>query len=169
MSRMFSVISENRIKAQVPRKPGTYLLLFESGKHDEVKIGKAGVLQVRPGFYLYVGSAFSPGGLRARLARHTREDKRNHWHIDYLSRHLQLVEIWFTDTPRQIEHQVAGFISSHLEVGLPLIGFGSSDCECDTHLFYTHRRPSVGQLRDTIGILGGERIPWERILGEKGG
>ncbi len=163
------MISENQIAAQVPKKPGTYLLLFESGKRGEVKVGKVGVLQVRFGFYLYVGSAFGPGGLRARLERHTREDKVNHWHIDYLSRHLQLVEIWFTDAPRKIEHQVAGFVSSHLEVGLPLVGFGSSDCECDAHLFYANMRPTVERLRDAIGILGGERIPWVRILSEKGG
>jgi Uri superfamily endonuclease len=27
---------------------------------------------------------------------------------------------------------------------IPLAGFGSSDCECETHLFFFKRRPGIG-------------------------
>ncbi|MFO1126305.1 MAG: DUF123 domain-containing protein [Methylocystis sp.] len=40
---------------------------------------------LRSGDYLYCGSAKGPGGLRARLARHRRKDKRAHWHVDQLT------------------------------------------------------------------------------------
>jgi hypothetical protein len=33
-----------------------------------------------PGTYVYAGSAFGPGGIRARLRRHFRRDKKLHWY-----------------------------------------------------------------------------------------
>lgn len=154
---------EHRIVAQVPNDPGTYVLLLESGNCLEVKVGKLGVVRMHPGYYLYVGSALGPGGLRARLARHAREKKSHHWHIDYLVPHTHILEIWYTDDARKIEHQVVGLISSVLKVDLPLVGFGSSDCGCESHLFYMSCHPSPDGLRRAIGRVGGENITWTRI------
>ncbi|WP_429615053.1 DUF123 domain-containing protein, partial [Sphingobium olei] len=38
-----------------------------------------------PGWYVYAGSAYGPGGLRARIRRHLRRGKLLHWHIDHLT------------------------------------------------------------------------------------
>ncbi|MFO8145391.1 MAG: DUF123 domain-containing protein, partial [Candidatus Syntrophosphaera sp.] len=43
-----------------------------------------------------VGSARGPGGLAARIARHQREPKPRHWHIDYLRAHAELIAVWYT-------------------------------------------------------------------------
>jgi Uri superfamily endonuclease len=129
----------------------------------EVKIGKEGMMHLRPGFYLYVGSALGPGGLKARLARHARDDKSYHWHIDYLAPHTHMVQIWYTVYARKIEHQVVDLIFSHLEVDIPLIGFGSSDCGCDAHLFYAPRRPSSKRVRQVIGRMGCETFNWKCV------
>jgi len=47
-----------------------------------IRVGKLGVLPLQPGFYVYVGSAHGPSGLRARLAHHLGPGSRRHWHID---------------------------------------------------------------------------------------
>lgn len=63
---------------------GTYLLVLRSHGEATVQVGRWGPLAVRPGVYLYVGSAFGPGGVRARVGRHLRMRKKPHWHLDYL-------------------------------------------------------------------------------------
>jgi Uri superfamily endonuclease len=39
-----------------------------------------------PGRYIYAGSAYGPGGLKARVSRHMRRAKRSQWHIDQLTK-----------------------------------------------------------------------------------
>jgi Uri superfamily endonuclease len=58
-------------------------------------MGSLGRLQLRPGYYVYVGSAFGPGGLRARIEHHARPAVRPHWHIDYLRRYTRLEAVWY--------------------------------------------------------------------------
>ncbi len=159
---------EHRIAARVPAKSGTYVLILESMNRQEVKVGKLGVMRMRPGFYFYVGSALGPGGLKARLAHHARKSKSRHWHIDYVTAHTHWEEIWFTVCARKIEHQVVGLISSQLEVDLPLVGFGASDCECESHFFYASCKPSPDGIKKAIGTVGGERLIWTRIWDQKG-
>ena len=51
----------------------------------EILVGRLGALPVEPGFYVYVGSAFGPGGLERRVGRHATTEKKHRWHIDYLT------------------------------------------------------------------------------------
>jgi Uri superfamily endonuclease len=124
-------------------QPGTYALIFNSTKKRNISIGKLGTLQVKSGFYVYVGSAFGPGGLRARISHHKRKSRRPHWHIDYLSPYLQLKEIWYTYDPAYREHEWAGLFSVKAAAHIPLPGFGSSDCRCKAHLFFFYSRPLI--------------------------
>jgi len=123
-------------------RPGTYALILNSTRKKNIRIGKLGALQVKRGFYVYVGSAFGPGGLRARISHHQRSASRPHWHIDYLTPHLQLDEIWYTYDPVYREHEWAGILAARRASQIPLPGFGSSDCRCNSHLFFFHSRPS---------------------------
>jgi len=50
---------------------GTYAFLLASQKTGRLDIGKLGPLVLKPGVYVYVGSAFGPGGLAARIGHHT--------------------------------------------------------------------------------------------------
>ncbi len=52
----------------VPQNPGNYALLLSCNQNRPVQIGRLGTLQLQPGTYVYVGSAFGPGGLCSRLA-----------------------------------------------------------------------------------------------------
>ncbi len=85
--------------------PGTYVLVLRSSRSRTVCIGRLGQLQLRPGYYLYVGSAFGPGGLQARIEHHCRRATRPHWHIDYLRRYTRLEGVWYCC--RRCEHEWA--------------------------------------------------------------
>jgi len=122
--------------------PGTYTLVLESSDEKSLKIGKLGTLQLKPGFYVYVGSAFGPGGLQARIKHHIHHRGRPHWHLDYLRPALSFCEIWYTYDQTRREHQWA---TNHLQTRgsiLPLLGFGASDCRCPSHLFFYKSKPS---------------------------
>ncbi|MCB1757378.1 MAG: GIY-YIG nuclease family protein, partial [Gammaproteobacteria bacterium] len=82
---------------------GTYLLMLESRGHLMIEVGKRGAMALEPGFYLYVGSAFGPGGIKARVGRHLSADKPLRWHIDYLRRVTTVREVCISYDPRQLE------------------------------------------------------------------
>jgi Uri superfamily endonuclease len=116
--------------------PGTYALVLIPSNTKPINMGKIGVLRVQPGFYFYVGSAFGPGGLKARLDHHKKTTTRARWHIDYLRRQTKLKDIWDSLDPMRREHQWAEVMASIEGVSVPLSGFGSSDCDCNSHLFF---------------------------------
>ncbi len=128
-------------------QPSTYALVLACSRPDAVRIGKLGTLRLQPGFYVYVGSAFGPGGLAARLRHHLRATDRPHWHIDYLRAVCDVVEVWFTTDAGRLEHRWAKAMARLPSAGVPLPGFGSSDCGCMTHLFSFVRLPSIRTFR----------------------
>ena len=67
---------------KIPRGTGAYLLLLALDTEIERKAGGLGPIRLPAGLYAYAGSAWGPGGLRARIARHARRGKKTHWHID---------------------------------------------------------------------------------------
>jgi len=122
--------------------PGTYALIMRGFSKRRVEIGKLGWLNTRPGYYVYVGSAFGPGGLKARIAHHLKVSERPHWHIDYLRPLMDPAEIWFTQASRSCEHQWAGVLAGISDATIPLSGFGASDCGCESHLIFFSSRPT---------------------------
>jgi Uri superfamily endonuclease len=122
--------------------PGTYALVLASIRAAPIRIGKLGSLQLQPGFYVYVGSAHGPGGLRARLAHHLEPTGRPHWHIDYLRAHTIPEDVWLCCDRISWEHRWAGRIGMRRGASIPLAGFGSSDCRCESHLYFFKDRPS---------------------------
>lgn len=127
--------------ASVTKGPGTYLLLLWLEEDREIIIGRLGTLLFPRGYYLYVGSAGGPGGLRARLARHCRRAKHPRWHIDYLRCHANLVEIWAVESDERLECLWAQQLAQ-LSPVRSIPHFGSSDCRCPSHLFHFREKPS---------------------------
>ena len=132
-------------------RPGTYVLVLSSRSTYVIQIGKLGALQLRSGFYVYVGSALGPGGVRARLAHHLKPPRRPHWHIDYLKDHTSVKEVWYRLDTRRLEHVWADHIRLTEGASVPLVGFGSTDCRCESHLFFFERRPSRERFRQVLG------------------
>jgi Uri superfamily endonuclease len=122
--------------------PGTYALVLGSNSSGVIQIGSLGPLQVVPGFYVYVGSAMGPGGIRARLSHHLRPAPHPHWHIDYLRTRVDVEQVWFTYNSEPAEHQWAKCLVAMRGSSLPMPRFGSSDCACPSHLFFFKQCPS---------------------------
>jgi Uri superfamily endonuclease len=118
------------------------------------QIGSLGRLGLQEGYYVYVGSAFGSGGLRARLGHHLRLSRRPHWHIDYLRRCGTMREIWFTAEAVRQEHRWAGIVASLPGAQVPMARFGASDCACAAHLFYFREPPS----HDGFALAAGRTV-----------
>jgi len=122
---------------------GCYLLRLHLPKAMKLEVGKAGARLFNAGAYLYVGSAFGPGGVRARLSHHLKVSVRPHWHIDYLRHHAAIDEIWFAETDQRLEHLWAEAVAEIPSCVPVAPGLGASDCSCPTHLFYFSAPPQL--------------------------
>ncbi|MDJ0757057.1 MAG: GIY-YIG nuclease family protein [Ardenticatenaceae bacterium] len=132
------------------REPGTYALVLQCAVYKTVQIGRWKALEIRPGYYIYVGSAFGPGGVLARVSRHARKNKSNHWHIDYLREFVCLTSVWYSHDPMRLEHEWAQTLANTPEY-MPVSGFGSSDCRCEAHLFFLSNEPELVAFRRAVG------------------
>lgn len=126
----------------LPHTPGTYLLLLCVDTPRTITVGKLGTASLAPGWLVYVGSAFGPGGLAARLQHHLRSAAKPHWHIDYVRAALDLCEIWVCASPQRLEHRFAAALHSAPGSSIPLPRCGASDCRCAAHLFHFSVRPT---------------------------
>lgn len=124
------------------KHPGTYVLILQSQKRNSIQIGKWGSLEIKRGYYAYIGSAFGPGGVLSRVGRHCRHVKKMHWHIDYLREALDLESIWFTHSGKRLEHEWATAIAT-LQHAQPVTGFGCTDCQCASHLYFFEQKPEL--------------------------
>ena len=130
--------------------PGTYALILHSSLSADIQIGRWGYLRVEPGYYVYIGSAFGPGGVRARVSRHFRKAKRSYWHIDYLREMIDPVCAWCSYAPFRLEHQWAQTLGQMADISC-IKGFGCSDCSCDGHLFAMSTAPDSAKVFTSIG------------------
>jgi len=140
----------------VQPSPGTYALLLSSATDSSIRVGRLGDLRLQPGYYVYVGSALGLGGVRGRLAHHMRPAERPHWHIDYLRKKTTLEAVWFCYHRKPLEHAWAKRFAAMPGASVPLAGFGSSDCDCESHLFFFAKCPARGlaaKLGSTVGAL----------------
>lgn len=147
MARDFS-----RLMGRGISQKGTYALVLSAEEKGRIQIGRLGLLDVRRGYYVYVGSALGPGGLKARLSHHLNRWPRPHWHIDYLRMVARVEAIWYTCDSVRREHQWAEVLMRDRESSVPLTGFGSSDCTCRSHLCFFPGRPTP----EPLGPLTGE-------------
>ncbi|MES9830183.1 MAG: GIY-YIG nuclease family protein [Candidatus Thiodiazotropha sp.] len=129
---------------------GTYGLVLQTDTSTVVQIGRWDVIDIKPGFYIYIGSAFGPGGVLARVSRHCREVKPKHWHIDHLREVAALESVWYSHGRTRLEHRWAKALTTWGNTE-PVHGFGCSDCGCDSHLFYCKKHPSLAGFANTVG------------------
>lgn len=131
---------------------GTYCLLINLKKDSRIKIGnKLSFINFKSGYYIYVGSAMN--SLEARLNRHLSDDKKKHWHIDYLllNKNSQITDIYYTASTKKVECEIARNISPNSS---EIDNFGSSDCECNSHLFYFENiEDAITNIKDTFKKL----------------
>ena len=121
---------------------GTYTLVVELSETADIDVGALGTKTFEDGWYAYVGSALGSGGF-SRIDRHRElaagERETRHWHIDYLLGHPEsrLASVVRTSG-------VDGECSVARALDNPaLAGFGCSDCDCETHLFYAATKETL--------------------------
>jgi Uri superfamily endonuclease len=126
---------------------GLYVLLIELIE-GYYRVGKIYSGPIPGGSYIYIGSAWGPGGLGARLLRHLRKTKKKHWHID-----------WITSDPKSSIRAIyllpgirgeANLFKQASQIGVCVItGFGSSD-DPDSECHFLRLRTSVEVLEKVI-------------------
>lgn len=120
---------------------GSYVLLFRLKEDKKIQVGRLGVIYFKKGYYAYVGSAMN--GLEQRIKRHLREQKKIHWHIDYLLEFSEITDIFYKKNEKKEECDISNKFMSKLDY---IPGFGCSDCKCKSHLFY-------GSKKDILQII----------------
>ncbi len=110
---------------------GIYVLLVGLEEAQEIQVGKKHSFAFEKGFYGYVGSALV--NLQSRLARHLSTRKKLHWHIDYLLNNAIVRAVIYAETSQKKECLTAQGLSWRLP---SILGFGCSDCDCPSHLFF---------------------------------
>jgi sugar fermentation stimulation protein A len=116
---------------------GSYLLIVGISRKTRLQAGGLAARNFSKGYYVYIGSAMSD--LSARLSRHQRKTKKLHWHIDFLTAKADCIVPLPIRSSERLECGIAEALSTILEPGPG--GFGSSDCRCATHLFFSPISP----------------------------
>lgn len=123
---------------------GSYILLIRLPKAQTITIGRLGAVNFRRGYYAYVGSAM--GGFITRLNHHLRPIKKPHWHIDYLRCRAPVTDVILCESDQRQECSMARALARELD---GITGFGTSDCHCRSHLFYSLDKSRMKQIIDT--------------------
>ena len=143
-------------------KIGTYIVVLKSRQAKTIQIGKLAQLDIKKGYYVYIGSAMGPGGVLARLKHHSEVSERPHWHLDYLRAATEFYETYALFSAERKECEWATMMAKTAAVSEPMKGFGSSDCKCSTHLFYFPSRLKVVQA---IGkISKAQKVDGEMLI-----
>lgn len=123
---------------------GSYILIIKMKDDLSISIGKIGKEKFYKSYYVYIGSAVT--GLEKRIQRHLRDDKKMHWHIDYLLKYANITDIFYKESTYKEECDIAKKLDKNL---MSIKGFGCSDCKCESHLFYgskEHIRRIINKL-----------------------
>lgn len=142
--------------------PGTYALLLHADAERTIEVGALGEMTTTPGVYVYVGSAFGPGGLRARVRRHARADGTLHWHVDYVRAVTTLEAVWYTHDAERRECKWAAALRGGRGATVPMQGFGASDCACPAHLVAFDEAPPFDAFREQMMDVATDHAPIRR-------
>ena len=111
-----------------PAAPGAYALVLYLEQEIIMRVGR-----LSGGAYVYAGSAYGPGGMGARLARHLGRPQTRHWHIDHLT--AVATDKNGFPVPGGSECEIVRRLLDVGEFDFPVAGFGASDCRtCTSHL-----------------------------------
>ena len=130
---------------------GCYCLIINLDKNSEIRIGrKLGKNKKKKGTYVYVGSAMN--SLESRLKRHLSDEKKMHWHIDYLLKESKITDIIYNES-KKVECELSQYLSKK---SASIKGFGCSDCNCESHLYQFKNKKEaiecVKEAYDSIAI-----------------
>lgn len=142
---------------------GVYVLRIRIDGPREIEIGSL-IREKFDGDYLYVGSALGSGGLK-RVSRHLKVAKGTqeggHWHVDHLTEAGKVAESWLIPSVKDLECELAGELAEEFEQ--PVKGFGASDCNCYSHLFFyedSGKEHLIKKLKNVAPEVKPVRFDW---------
>ncbi|MEN3044469.1 MAG: DNA/RNA nuclease SfsA [Candidatus Hydrothermales bacterium] len=115
---------------------GSYIIYGELKEDITIRIGELGRKFFEKGYYLYVGSAMN--SLSKRVKRHLKKNKNVKWHIDYLISYFENIKPIEIRSSEKIECAISKELGSIYE---NVEKFGSSDCKCKSHLYFSFKNP----------------------------
>ena len=131
---------------------GSYILVIFLPDKSRIYIGALGEVKFNKGFYFYIGSAmgdFGSSTLINRVKRHIQPSsvKKTHWHIDYLLNQKKsiITRIYLIPSIERLECKIAQDLIKFSDNFIK--DFGSSDCNCQSHLFYSKEFKEFNFLR----------------------
>jgi Uri superfamily endonuclease len=74
--------------------------------------------------------------LESRIRRHLSDEKKLHWHIDYLLEKSEITDVIYNEN-KKVECELSQYIAQKTD---GVKDFGCSDCECESHLYYFKNR-----------------------------
>lgn len=132
---------------------GSYFLVIGLDTKKEVHT-KGRVFNLKPGYYVYVGSAMN--SLEKRVARHFRKNKKLHWHIDFLLKEAELLRAYLIPNEKRLEEKLSLEVA---KFGEPVEGFGAGDIRVSTNLYRFEGEPD----ETLVKILKGFGLNWKRV------
>lgn len=118
---------------RLPTTGGAYILAIRLNSALRLPVARLGNPDLPAGDYIYAGSAYGPGGINARVARHFRKGKIIHWHIDHVT--AAASDISALAAPGRGECELVSALTGRNNFRSVVNGFGSSDCRCcSSHL-----------------------------------
>ena len=127
----------------IPNLSGIYSLVLFLQCKTVLSIGALGSQIFPKGYYVYTGSAFNTGGLKARIKHHINKNNpntRSFWHIDFFLTHQnsKVIGVVAMQTDKKMECKINSYIKDEKEARVLVPGFGSSDCKknCKSHLLF---------------------------------
>jgi Uri superfamily endonuclease len=142
------------------KERGTYAVLMELDRPRTFAVVGEYFRDVHlpAGHYVYVGSAFGSGGVRARVGRHLGYSAPPRWNIDHVRRAMVMREVWYTyDAEKRECSWARGVFHEALAGSVIVPKFGSWDCfrsgpadRCPTHFLRYDRPPSWEAFRAAI-------------------
>lgn len=103
------------------------MLLIKVNQDVRLECGKN--WQIQKGLYAYIGSAMN--SLEKRICRHLSEQKKYHWHIDYLLKNSSILSVFIFPGQRkelEVSKEFAKYFTGPK-------GFGSTDLAVETNLY----------------------------------
>ena len=131
---------------------GCYCLIINLEDDENLKIGKKLKIEFEKGYYVYIGSAMN--SLESRVKRHLSKSKKLHWHVDYLLKNAEVVEVIY-NLDKKVECELSKELSKK-NIYIP--DFGCSDCECDSHLYYFKKKKEA--IDEVIGAYNSIACPF---------
>lgn len=127
---------------------GCYVLLIRVDKKAEIKT-RGRTFDILPGYYCYIGSAFS--SLSERVKRHLKKSKKRFWHIDYLLDIGEVLSALLLPSFIKSEEKISSLFQ---KFGEAVYGFGASDCQISSNLYRISEEEYYEAIKSVYEYMG---------------